>query len=73
MVHLAAIPTNKDIEPTTVDGVSLDKLKLDHDAKIDDSEFSNTVYGSKYAILDLPKFEMPEDEMPKEIAYRMIK
>ncbi|KAL2264376.1 hypothetical protein VTK26DRAFT_5802 [Humicola hyalothermophila] len=31
------------------------------------------VYGSKFAAQDLPRHEMPESEMPKEVAYRKIK
>ncbi|KAK4942545.1 hypothetical protein LTR10_017674 [Elasticomyces elasticus] len=38
-----------------------------------DDEFSTSVYGSKFAAEDLPSHEMPEREMPKEVAYRMIK
>jgi hypothetical protein len=28
--------------------------------------------GSKHSIYDMPKYKMPEDEMPREVAYRMI-
>jgi glutamate decarboxylase len=38
-----------------------------------EDEFSTSVYGSSFAAQDLPALEMPEREMPKEIAYRMIK
>jgi glutamate/tyrosine decarboxylase-like PLP-dependent enzyme len=38
-----------------------------------EDEFSTSVYGSRFAAEDLPSHEMPEKEMPKEIAYRMIK
>jgi glutamate decarboxylase len=38
-----------------------------------DDEFSTSVYGSRFAAEDLPSHEMPEKEMPKDIAYRMIK
>ncbi|KAJ4503678.1 hypothetical protein HRR83_008841 [Exophiala dermatitidis] len=38
-----------------------------------EDEFSTSVYGSRFAAQDLPSHEMPEREMPKEIAYRMIK
>jgi glutamate decarboxylase len=72
MVHLAAIPTDQDIKAPTIAGHSLDKLKNDVFNDVDDS-FTTTVYGSKYAALDLPKHEMPENEMPREVAYRMIK
>lgn len=70
MVHLAPIPTAKDIQPGTVGGHSLEQLKLE---SLGDDNFTTTVYGSKYAALDLPKYEMPETEMPREVAYRMIK
>ena len=36
-------------------------------------EFTSSVYGSRFAAEDLPSNEMPEGEMPREIAYRMIK
>ncbi|KIW88911.1 glutamate decarboxylase [Cladophialophora bantiana CBS 173.52] len=38
-----------------------------------EDEFSTSVYGSRFAAEDLPSHEIPEKEMPKEIAYRMIK
>jgi glutamate decarboxylase len=70
MVHLAQVPTDKEIAGPTA-GTALGKLKLD--ARQEEDTFSTTVYGSRYAGLDLPKYEMPENEMPREIAYRMIK
>ncbi len=74
MVHLATVPTKADLAPTTVAGVSLEKLKIDTDNTLkDDDDAYTAVYGSRYAALDLPKYEMPEREMPKEVAYRMIK
>ncbi|OAA52860.1 glutamate decarboxylase [Cordyceps fumosorosea ARSEF 2679] len=36
-------------------------------------EFTTSVYGSRFAREDLPKDSMPEGEMPKEVAYQMIK
>lgn len=39
----------------------------------EEDDFSTTVYGSRFAAMELPSHEMPEREMPKEIAYRMIK
>jgi len=71
MVHLAAIATDSEIKGPDIGGESLEKLKLDN--LPDEDSFTTTVYGSKYAVLDLPKYEMPENEMPREIAYRMIK
>jgi glutamate decarboxylase len=69
MVHLAAIPNDEEIKGPDIAG--LQQLKLD--VLENEDSFTTTVYGSKYAVLDLPKYEMPENEMPKEVAYRMIK
>lgn len=70
MVHLAQIPNDAEIGqghlPEAVRKISL-HLSNDEDS------FTTSVYGSKFAAEDLPKHEMPEGEMPKEIAYRMIK
>ena len=38
-----------------------------------EDEFSTAVYGSRFAAADLSSHELPEKEMPKEIAYRLIK
>ncbi|EPE29920.1 PLP-dependent transferase [Glarea lozoyensis ATCC 20868] len=69
MVHLASIPTNKDIGKPLVEG--MEKLKVAEQS--DQDQFTTSVYGSRFASEDLPKHEMPETEMPKEVAYRMIK
>ena len=68
MVHLATIPSDESVEAPLVDG--LEKLSMTPGS---DDTFTTTVYGSRFAAEDLPKFEMPEAEMPKEVAYRMIK
>ncbi|KAH9896274.1 glutamate decarboxylase [Xylariomycetidae sp. FL2044] len=39
----------------------------------DEDRFTTSVYGSKFAAEDLPRHEMPEGEMPRDVAYRMIK
>jgi glutamate decarboxylase len=72
MVHLAAVPSKAAVQTPDIDGTSLAKLKLSAIPE-DQNTYSTTVYGSRYAVLDLPKHEMPEDEMPREVAYRMIK
>jgi glutamate decarboxylase len=72
MVHLAAVPSQGDVQSPFLDGTSLKDLKVDN-IPDDQNTYSTTVYGSKYAVLDLPKYEMPDDEMPREVAYRMIK
>jgi len=67
MVHLAAVRRDSLAPPFVkrVDTISLEEPK-EHD-------FYSSVYGSRFAAEELPMFEMPENEMPKEVAYRMIK
>ena len=69
MVHLATIPKDHEINQPLVKGLE----KLNMGASSDSDTFTTTVYGSRFAAEDLPKHEMPECEMPKEVAYRMIK
>jgi glutamate decarboxylase len=77
MVHLSGVQPRKSTTDATehvtrrasiVPG--LEHISL---APPGDDEFSTSVYGSRFAAEDLPSHEMPEKEMPKEIAYRMIK
>jgi glutamate decarboxylase len=68
MVHLASIKNDSEVSKAPVE--CMEELTLD--APCDD-EFSTSVYGSRYAAEDLPSHEMPEKEMPKEVAYKMIK
>ncbi|KAI2616282.1 glutamate decarboxylase [Hypoxylon sp. NC1633] len=68
MVHLATIPSDGEIGNLS-EAVKKISLQLSND----EDSFTTSVYGSKFAAEDLPKHEMPEGEMPKEIAYRMIK
>lgn len=76
MVHLARVgtlgPGNQDFglpkRQSTVPG--LEHISLDPPGE---DEFSTSVYGSKFAAQDLPHHEMPEKEMPKDVAYRLIK
>ena len=69
MVHLAAIRKDSEVLPVRfvkrVDTIPLDEPQ-EHD-------FYSSVYGSRFAAEDLPMHEMPEREMPREVAYRMIK
>ena len=62
MVHLARIPTDKEITAPLVDG--LEKIKFDD---VGQDTLTTSVYGSRFAAEDLPKHEMPEREMPKEV------
>lgn len=48
---------------------SLSQLKL---ASYED-EFTTSVYGSRFAGQDLPKNHIPECQMPRDVAYHMIK
>lgn len=64
MVHLAQV---KKIDST----VALDSLQLHDDAHHPTDPAC--VYGSRFALQQLPSMEMPEEEMPREVAYRMIK
>jgi glutamate decarboxylase len=71
MVHLATVPpcTDEGADASLASGMSKVQLKLhEHD-----DCYTTSVYGSRFAAEDLPKHEMPDDEMPKEVAYRLIK
>jgi hypothetical protein len=35
--------------------------------------FTTASYGSRFALMELPRHQMPESEMPRDIAYRLIK
>lgn len=70
MVHLASvIPDSEALKPV-IESLEQTDFFPENDAS---DEFSASVYGSKFAAKDLPRHEMPENEMPKDIAYRMIK
>lgn len=68
MVHLGRVANDKDLADRL--NPAIDQLSLGAPG---DDEFTGSVYGSRYAGADLPKHEMPEEEMPRDIAYRMIK
>ncbi|KAI1175707.1 glutamate decarboxylase [Nemania sp. FL0916] len=68
MVHLSQVAENKGLAGLPEEVKNL-RLQL---SNFDDT-FTTSVYGSKFAAEDLPRHEMPEGEMPKEVAYRMIK
>lgn len=74
MVHINRVATAKEVESEkiTFEPVpSTNGINLTPDDEADD--FTATVYGSKYAAEDLPRHEMPDREMPAQVAYRMIK
>lgn len=75
MVHLNSVsaPSTDPIKgpsrrKSTVPGLEHIELGIP-----DDDDFSTSIYGSRFASQDLPAHEMPEKEMPRDIAYRMIK
>ena len=69
MVHLSTVKKDKEIAiPPSLP--QIDTLDLSPPCEDD---FFSSVYGSGYAAMALPHTEMPEKEMPREIAYRMIK
>ena len=68
MVHLASVATDAEVNKPVVEGLSASQF-FNEEA----DTFTASVYGSSFAAEDLPRHEMPEKEMPKEVAYRMIK
>lgn len=79
MVHLSGVaprkqsttaPANENIRRRSSIVPGMEHISL---AAPGEDEFSTSVYGSRFAAEDLPAHVMPEKEMPKEIAYRMIK
>lgn len=69
MVHLARVPTVKEAKEHLADEVkNVSFPEIDEDDTI-----ATSVYGSRFAAQDIPRHEMPDREMPKEVAYRMIK
>ncbi|KAF2843788.1 glutamate decarboxylase [Patellaria atrata CBS 101060] len=71
MVHLSTIPTEADLKKNSVAELGEEFADLSIDTSEDTATAS--VYGSRFAAEDLPKHSMPEKEMPREVAYRMIK
>lgn len=70
MVHLSRVDSGlRDSD----DHLSKEVRKLHIEAATDNDNFTTSVYGSKFAAQDLPRYEIPEGEMPREAAYRLIK
>jgi glutamate decarboxylase len=69
MVHLTTI--KNDAEHDTPVGKLLQLSLCDEKTQTDD--FTSSVYGSRFALEALPSHEMPEKEMPKDVAYRLIR
>jgi glutamate decarboxylase len=69
MVHLQPVRKSTLVEsPRFLKRVQTIALEEPHE-----HDFYSSVYGSRFAAEDLPRDEMPEKEMPREVAYRMIK
>ena len=80
MVHLAQIkkqPTDSQDIANRLASVQLDtpvQQQADAAGVRDGADtYCSSVYGSRFALQQLPASEMPEGEMPREVAYRMIK
>lgn len=70
MVHLGKVLNDKDVDAKNSLLPDVGKIDLSGPGSDD---FTASVYGSSFAAADLPKHEMPDGEMPREVAYRMIK
>jgi glutamate decarboxylase len=49
-----------------------DNIRVDDRNDRDDS-VETTIYGTRWASRDIPRYNMPDEEMPANVAYRMIK
>ena len=73
MVHLASV-VNEAAAREAARKAGLPKIEdFDLPQQLGDDEFTESVYGSRFAAQDIPKHEMPDGEMPREVAYRLIK
>lgn len=81
MVHLSSVP-EKPAPKGAADGSQASAKHQDKSQKngkahlqLADYEdgFASSVYGSRFADEDLPKDQMAEGPMPRDIAYRLIK
>ena len=68
MVHLHYVQSDEVANASLLPG--LEELKTEMTS---DDEVNSTIYGSRFAAQELPRHEIPEREMPKEVAYRLIK
>lgn len=66
MVHLARVKTDNEVTPSA-------NRQFDTLPAPDENDFYTNVYGSHFAADHLNHNEMPEREMPRQIAARMIK
>lgn len=68
MVHLSTVPNNDVADAPLIEG--LQNIKFEQPGE---DEVTASVYGSRFASEGLPSHELPKGEMPRDIAYRMIK
>lgn len=68
MVHLTTVPNDDAAGAPLVKG--LEHIKLEEPSR---DETNASVYGSRFANQDLPSHDMPDGDMPRDVAYRMIK
>ncbi|KAK5997786.1 Glutamate decarboxylase [Cladobotryum mycophilum] len=84
MVHLSAVSRSRSRSPLPKETAPRDTLTVEQTGGIHKSlsqlrlasyedEFSTSVYASRFAGQDLPKHKIPDCQMPRDIAYHMIK
>ncbi|KAF2028894.1 glutamate decarboxylase [Setomelanomma holmii] len=75
MVHINRVATIKEVQDEKDRFIPSENVKSSINLTPDDDDdyYTATVYGSRYASEDLPRHEMPDKEMPPQVAYRMIK
>ncbi|EPQ66400.1 Glutamate decarboxylase [Blumeria graminis f. sp. tritici 96224] len=69
MVHLACIPNDKGDNENLAEEVE----RLAFNATTQNNASNVSIYGSIYSTQQVPMYEIPDNELPKEVAYRMIK
>ncbi len=72
MVQLSAIP-DRSVNGKATPAEKKERQKAALQLAAQENEFTTSVYGSRFADEDLPRHDMPENEMPREIAYQLIK
>ena len=70
MVHLGQVSNDSEAKQALPD---IEGMQLGPPGIETEDDMTANVYGSSFASMDLPRHEMPDSEMPREIAYRMIK
>ncbi|KAH7257711.1 pyridoxal phosphate-dependent transferase [Fusarium tricinctum] len=74
MAHLSVVRAHDDSDAASIRSTSSrTSRKPQMQLASYQDEFTTSVYGSRFAGMDLPRHRMPECEMPRDIAYRMIK